>query len=50
MTMNLGKNMVRLRIIRTEEEDDARILAYRKQRIRSRVHRSWRIGGADVAL
>jgi hypothetical protein len=24
--------MVRLRIIRTEEEDDARILAFRKQR------------------
>ena len=32
MTMNLGKNMVRLRIIRTEEEDAARILSFRKQR------------------
>jgi hypothetical protein len=32
MTTNLGTNMVRLRVIHTEEEDDARILAFRKKR------------------
>lgn len=32
MTTHLYTHMVRLRIIRTEEEDDARILAFRKQR------------------
>ena len=64
MTMNLGKNMVRLRIIRTEEEDAARILSFRKQRreellaeaaanpkpppIRSRARRGLPVGGAGA--
>ena len=32
MRSDLGTKMVRLRVARSEAEDDARILAYRKQR------------------